>query len=295
MIPAYARKPLLLVAGTAGVIVIGVADYLTGYEVRIFPLYFLPVAFVAWDLSRASTLALAAMSAATWACSNWLAGKVYASSLTWPINVASQLAAFAVVGLLVTELRQRLRSEQDLSRCDSLTSLPNSRAFFERGELLLAIARRSGRPLTLAYLDLDNFKAINDERGHREGDRALNEAAEALRSHFRSSDLVARMGGDEFAALLIDTGVDGARTSLGRVHELVDAAMQRNGWPATVSVGAVCYVRAPLTLEGAIHEADTAMYRAKRSGKNRVHIEVVDLSFGTASDAGDESNHAARH
>lgn len=288
MIPARVRKPLRFVAAMAFAVAVGVVDYVTGYEVRVFPLYFLSIAFVAWDLSAGWTMVMAATSAAIWAGSNWLAGKAYVSPFTWPINIASQLMAFAVVGLLVVELRRRLRLEQDLSRYDSLTSLPNSRAFFERGELLLAIARRSARPLTLAYLDLDNFKAVNDEHGHQEGDRALSETADALRSHFRSSDLVARLGGDEFVALLIDTSANGARTSLGRVHDLVDAAMRRNGWPVTISVGAVCYERAPATLEEAIHEADSVMYLAKRSGKNCVRVDVVDPGAGSASTGGSE-------
>ncbi len=275
------RKNLpIFLAGVLGVLLTGVIDYVTGYEVRLFPLYFLPIAFVAWRLSRPYTLAVSILSSATWAFANFLAGRVYASPFTWPINILSQLVAFGAVGILVSDLRRRLLVEKDLNRQDPLTALLNSRALYERGDMLLAILRRYAKPFTLAYMDLDNFKEINDGRGHLEGDRTLKETARVLKSHFRSSDLVARLGGDEFAVLLFDTGADEARSSLNRVHDLLIAAMDRNGWPVTVSVGAVSYLSAPQTLNEAIHLADSLMYQAKRQGKNRVCIEAVDPAVG---------------
>ncbi len=188
----------------------------------------------------------------------------------------TQLIAFGTVGILVAQVRSKLTLALELSRQDSLTSLPNSRAFYESAELLLAVARRSGGSLTIAYLDLDNFKHVNDERGHQEGDRALKVTADVLKGHFRASDLVARLGGDEFAIMLPDTGADAARTSLERVSALLASSMRGNGWPITVSIGAVFFVCAPATLERAVSGADALMYRAKKTGKNRVHIEVVD-------------------
>jgi diguanylate cyclase (GGDEF)-like protein len=277
---AIGKKLTIFLAGVLGVLLTGVADYVTGYEVRLFPLYFLPIAFVAWRLSRPYTLALSVLSSAIWAFSNFLAGRVYASPFTWPLNILSQLVAFGAVGILVSDLRRRLLLEEDLNRQDPLTSLLNSRAFNEHGDMLLAITRRWAKPFTIAYMDLDNFKEINDVRGHMEGDRALREAAGVLKNHFRSSDLVARLGGDEFAILLFDTGADAARLSLNRVRDLLVAIMSRNGWPVTVSVGAVSYVNAPQTLKEAIHLADSLMYQAKKQGKNRVCIEAIDPATG---------------
>jgi diguanylate cyclase (GGDEF)-like protein len=262
--------------GVVGVAVTGVLDYVTGYEVRLFPLYFLPVAYIAWRMSQVSVLALSALSAAAWACSDWMGGRVYSNPLTYPINIFSQFLAFAIVGILVAKLRATLKEEQELGRRDALTSLSNGRAFYEQGEILLAIARRSGRPLTVAYLDLDNFKQVNDECGHEEGDRALKEVAETLRSNLRSSDLIARLGGDEFGVLLVDTGPEVARASLERVQSRIVSAMRQNQWPVTVSAGAISYMHAPTTLEEAINKADSAMYRAKGAGKSRIDIEVID-------------------
>ncbi|MBI2378976.1 MAG: GGDEF domain-containing protein [Deltaproteobacteria bacterium] len=282
---------LTMLASVLGIVVTGVIDYATGTEIRLFPLYFLPVALVAWNLTRAAAIAAAFLSALAWVVSNSLAGRVYSSPLVWPVNFTSQFLAFGVVAGLVAEVRRRLRAEQDLSRRDGLTGLPNSRAFYERGELLIAVARRSGRPVTLAYLDLDDFKRINDERGHQEGDRALAETAGALRQTLRASDLVARLGGDEFAMLLPDTGPDAAASSLERVREIVASCMRRNSWPATVSVGGAVYLRAPRALEEAIEQADSLMYRAKKAGKDRVHLERVEPRDDPTSSAGPGGAH----
>ncbi len=273
---AFISKPLTLALGIAGTIAIGMIDYITGYEVRIFPLYFLPIALVAWRLSWPFALALSALSSLTWAAANILSGKDYSSPFIWPINMVSQLVAFGTVGVLVSDLHRRLRSEKDLSRKDQLTSLLNSRAFYEQGDMLLAFAHRSNRPVTFVYMDLDNFKAVNDELGHLEGDRALMAVAGVLSGHFRSNDLIARFGGDEFAMLLFDTGQEEAHTSLDRVRDLMAAAMKNNGWPITLSMGAVTYLRMPQTLKEAIHQADSLMFRGKSEGKNQVRIEVGD-------------------
>lgn len=270
--PQIGRLETLLL-GIGGILAIGAIDYATGYEVRLFPLYFLPIAFVGWRLSRPFVLGMAVLSSLTWAAANLLAGKTYTHTTTWPINTLSQLTAFTVIGLLVSDLRRRLRAEEKLSRRDPLTDLPNSRAFYEHGDMLLAIARRTARPVTVAYMDLDNFKQVNDVQGHLEGDRALIEAARVLQGHFRESDLVARLGGDEFASLQVETNLEAARASLERVRDKLVAAMKHNGWPITVSVGGASYSRAPAALEEAIHHADSLMYRAKMEGKNQVCIE----------------------
>jgi diguanylate cyclase (GGDEF)-like protein len=250
------------------------ADYLTGVEIRIYPLYFVPVALGAWQVSRRIGLLLAALSAGGWLASNLLAsGDEYTASV-WGLNTSVQALTFAVVALLIAELRRRLEVERELGRKDPLTLLPNSRAFYERAELLLAGARRSGRPFTIAYLDLDNFKSVNDQHGHREGDSTLKTVAEILLRHTRKSDLVARLGGDEFVIYLPDTGPEAAGISLERIRDLLAAAMRDKGWLITLSVGAVCFARAPATLEQAVQGADSLMYAAKQAGKDRVHIRM---------------------
>jgi diguanylate cyclase (GGDEF)-like protein len=263
-----------LVLCAVAVAAVGLVDYVTGYEIRAYPLYFAPIAFGAWRLPRLWSFLVAVASVMAWAVSNAAAGAQYTEDYVWLINACAHFLAFALIAVLISELRRRLAIERDLSRVDPLTGLANSRAFYERAEVLLAIARRTGAPLTLAYIDLDNFKTVNDEHGHPEGDRALAEVAKVLRTCSRASDIAARLGGDEFAVILHDARPDVAQATLERLRVRVLEAMAENRWPITLSVGALSYPRAPETLEKAVQDADAVMYRVKQAGKDRILVEV---------------------
>ena len=196
-------RPWCTAVAAVGVIgLIAWLDYLTGIWLRIFPLYYLAIAFGAQFISMRAGVLLALLSSVTWMSSNLLAGEHPYGPEIWSLNFLTMTLSFVVVGYLIGRLRQSFERERSLSRRDSLTGLHNSRAFHELGAFAVAGARRAGTPLTLAFIDLDNFKAVNDRLGHHEGDRVLREAGALLAGHFRESDLVARLGGDEFAALL---------------------------------------------------------------------------------------------
>ena len=165
--------------------------------------------------------------------------------------------------------------EQGLSRTDPLTSLLNSRAFYEEGDRLLALCRRKGRPITMAYLDLDNFKAVNDERGHQAGDDLLRRVAALLQASIRPSDLAARLGGDEFAVLLPEVGAPDAAVMLERLRSLLADTLGANQPSVSSSIGGVTFVTAPGSVEEMVHQADSRMYLAKTTGKNRVQLEIA--------------------
>jgi diguanylate cyclase (GGDEF)-like protein len=179
------------------------------------------------------------------------------------------LAAFLVVAYLVAALRERLESERDLSRTDPLTGLANGNAFRERVTLEVARTRRWRRPLTLAYLDLDDFKDVNAEFGQAVGDEVLRTVGVALRSAIRSTDLAARIEGDRFTLLFPETDRPGARvvleSVLGRLHQ----DLIRAGWPVTASIGSVTTIEATST-ESLLRQADHVLYEVKKSGKAAV-------------------------
>ena len=195
-------------AALAAVALVGVIDYATGYEIRLYPLYYVPIAATAWSASKPASLGMCVAGAATWAVSNWLAGSTYSHQSIWAVNVGVQFVGLAVVALLVSELRSRLQREESLSRQDALTGLLNRRAFRERAEMYARLSARSARPVTIAYVDLDHFKSVNDQRGHKEGDRALKRVAAVLEATLRGTDVLARMGGDEFAIVLYDADAE---------------------------------------------------------------------------------------
>jgi diguanylate cyclase (GGDEF)-like protein len=260
-------------------------DHATGVEIRIYPLYFLPIALAAWYGPPGTGWWMPLATTVAWSGSNALSGASRWGGVVWGINTVTQAISFLTIGLLIRELRRRLERERDLSRHDPLTGLRNRRAFHEHGELLAAAAARAGQPLTLAFLDLDNFKHVNDSAGHLEGDRVLRAVADVLRERLRGSDLAARLGGDEFALLLPNTGAPGAQTLLERVRAGVGERMHAERWPVTVSVGAIVYACAPATLEEGLKRADRLMYTAKGQGKNRVYLELAEAERVPPADA----------
>jgi diguanylate cyclase (GGDEF)-like protein len=177
----------------------------------------------------------------------------------------------------------RLKRANALSAIDDLTGLYNSR--FLDGALRREVKRsiRTGRPLSLLFVDLDGFKGINDRYGHLSGSRALVEAAERIQSGARETDLVARFGGDEFSLILPDTGRAGAMLVARRVRERVAShpflAREGVGYRLTASVGAATLCDAAGTSELLLAAADAAMYRVKGRGKDG--IEMAD--FGPPS------------
>jgi GGDEF domain-containing protein len=172
---------LTLAVAAAGVVVIGGIDYATGTEYRVFALYYLPLSLIAWRLGLGWTLGAVAVCTASWFSSNYLAGLRYSDAVVWTVNVAMQGASLLVVGVLITRLGSGPEREQHLSRIDPLTSLLNVRAFDEEADRVLAQCRRYDRAVTLAYLDIDGFKAVNDTLGHAGGDAVLHRTADWLR------------------------------------------------------------------------------------------------------------------
>lgn len=163
--------------------------------------------------------------------------------------------------------RHRLFSAlRSLSLIDDLTGLYNRRGFADLGEQYLKLARRSGRGVTMVYLDLDRFKTINDSLGHHVGDRALLKVADILRATFRRSDIIARLGGDEFGVLALEAADESAELLVERLRERVVDFNESSAEPfqLAVSIGMAHHDDDPkVRLEDMVAEADAAMYREK--------------------------------
>jgi diguanylate cyclase (GGDEF)-like protein len=272
----------LLAVGTTGLV--GLLDYATGVELRVFPLYFVPVGLIAWRSGRAAGIALACLGIATWELSNRLAGMRYDSRFVEVWNVLVQWGALVAFGVLNARLGKMVLQERTLSRVDALTGVANTRGFFDALTSEVKRARRHGRPLTLAYVDLDNFKQVNDRHGHQAGDDVLVLFANLLRQGSRDADRPARLGGDEFALLLPETTAEGARTLLDRLQRGLRAEMAARGWPVTASVGAVAFTAVPESEDEIVRQADAVMYEVKQSGKNAIRVVEVPAQAAVSED-----------
>jgi diguanylate cyclase (GGDEF)-like protein len=157
-----------------------------------------------------------------------------------------------------------------------LTELLNMRAFYDLAYVEVNRARRFKRPFTVAYMDVDNFKMVNDQFGHETGNILLRLIADTLKANIRAIDLTARLGGDEFVILLGETGSESAHVVFSKLQEQIIDAFDRNRWPVTLSIGAVTYNKPPDTIDDMLRKTDKLMYSAKNSGKNKIIYELVD-------------------
>ena len=157
---------------------------------------------------------------------------------------------------------------------DALTGVANRRHFYDLADSEINRLKRYGHPFTVCYIDIDNFKQINDTFGHGEGDNLLRLIAESIISNMRRTDVVGRLGGDEFALLMPETGADVALNVVGKVLALQGIA-QKRGLTITLSIGMVVYLSPPENVEEMIKRADALMYSVKTGGKNNIKYEVV--------------------
>jgi diguanylate cyclase (GGDEF)-like protein len=168
---------------------------------------------------------------------------------------------------------------------DPLTGIANRRAFLQDGETQLKRQATDPRPTAVMLLDLDNFKSINDRFGHAIGDRVLQAFAQVGNACVRRMDLFGRLGGEEFATLLVDTTRDRALAVAEQIRSsFAAAAIEVEGKPvvATVSIGVVISNDAVLDLSTLLAQADHALYRAKDNGRNRIEIASIELILDRA-------------
>ena len=265
-------KTFIMLTGLLAVAGLGALDFYTGPEISFAVFYLLPVTVSAWFAGASVGALIAEASTLSWLSADVMEAKAAYSHLLIPYwNAAVRLGLFLIVTFSVSALKRALT----YARTDYLTGIANGRAFVDLAGHELARARRSARPVTLAYLDVDNFKQVNDRLGHSTGDRLLRLVARMLRANVRATDAVARLGGDEFVILYPETSAEGARTALELLLDTLTRAVRRHRWPVTFSIGAVTFSRMPPNVEAMLNQADEVMYDAKRTGKNRLCQRVA--------------------
>lgn len=269
------RSGTAMVCVLLGLMFAGVIDYITGVEIRAYPLYFLPLCIAAWHFGKIPTTLIVFITTAIWIGSKLLSELHYSAPYIFPINAFTQLTTFGFVAALIFYARSLLDREKLAASTDRTTGLTNSRGFYPLVTLAVATCRRGARPLTLAYIDIDNFKCVNDHFGHQRGDALLIEVAHILKSSLRASDVVARLGGDEFAVCLPETSSSQAAPLLERIRAKLATVMPDSECKVSASIGAVCWKVPPDNVETMLIAADQVMYQVKGQGKNRVELVLA--------------------
>jgi diguanylate cyclase (GGDEF)-like protein len=220
-----------------------------------------------------------------WAPDNHLFGSVWLTVLSFEALLFTISIAFILLAMAKerTELRHRTAA-----LVDPLTGIANRRSFLQ--DAMQLAKRHSGKPLPTAVLliDLDHFKSINDRFGHALGDRVLEIFSDAARKSVRSTDLLGRLGGEEFAAVLHDTSRDKAMAVAERIREsFAHAAQDVDGRPvgATLSIGLAYCEEAALDVPELLAQSDQALYFAKERGRNRVEVASLDMIMDRRPDA----------
>lgn len=198
------------------------------------------------------------------------------------INLAIYYTLFTWIGTtaLLMLRRQQWKVFQlemrhiEEARTDPLTGLYNRRLIYELGPKQLDLARRQDLPLVIVVIDIDRFKSVNDRHGHEVGDVVLRAVSDALRKTLRGCDVIGRVGGEEFAGLLVDSTVDDAKHIADRLLESVRALRfaEHPHLRVTVSIGLSCSAEPGETFQTLLRDADRAMLRAKQEGRNCYRI-----------------------
>ena len=252
---------------------IGWLDFASGVYLSFALFYLVPIGFVTSYSGRGSGILVAIVCASV-----GLVGDVYQHEAGFlPIwNAAMRLGVFIVVAIVLARLREAHQRERELARTDPLTGVANYRWFGEEAQREMYSSRRYGGPLSLAYIDLDGFKSVNDEHGHGAGDSVLRVVADTLRESLRPTDLVARPGGDEFAVLLPHTDCASAELALDRV--LIRLADDPAAMGVGFSIGVIQLHNTVGSIDDLLGAADERMYTAKAAKKQ--------ASIGGGTEAG---------
>ena len=271
--------PVLLAIGLVVIAALCVLQVTEGTRVSVAEFFLVPVAAVGWfagSLAYGVTAALIATAATA-------SVTLHVDPRTALAHVLAAAAARLVLYLVVLVALRAMRRLQDeheqAALTDPVTRTANARGLRARAAGELERARRYGRPLSLLYLDIDDFKAVNDRFGHEAGDRVLVDVGHALHCTVRTVDTVARLGGDEFAVLMPETAAVAAGAAAERSRSELTRLTTPDGQAVRCSIGVATFTQPPGSVTELMQAADLLMYAAKSGGKDR--IEKAELGSGS--------------
>lgn len=187
----------------------------------------------------------------------------------WLLNAFARSVTFTVIGRVIAKVWR----EREFSRRDMLTSLANRLEFTEKFSIEQARSERSGKSYSLLFIDIDQFKSLNDEQGHHTGDEALKALSVILTNNSRTGDVVSRFGGDEFALLFPETDATSCSMLANRIIEVAKTEFKNKSWPIALSVGCVTGSGSSQSIEELLQIADGKMYSMKKEARTQLRSD----------------------
>lgn len=281
VLPAlHARGPAArrigVIAGGAVLLLVVLMVPLLPPDLPLVTVMLLPVLGVTWYGGRWAGVWAAFAASGGRLLMDLATGAPYSAPSVTFWNFIISLLLYLLAARVVPVLRETVYRDRELATTDPLTTLGNRRFFSELAAIELNRTRRYKRPLALVYLNLDAFEKFNERFGYAEGDALLVLLASVIRGRLRTSDVVARIAGDEFAVLLPETGTEGARVAAGKIRQNLADAVQRAGYAITFSMAVIAFEEGPVTLEGLLRQADALMASIKREGGDAIQHEVYE-------------------
>ncbi len=273
-------KVVIFMISLIWVSLIGYIDYCTGFEISFSIIFLAPIIFVTWYAGWLIGLLTSLACAVTWLVADIQSFHYYSHPAIPVWNAAVRLMFFIIISNLLSKLHHRYEIEKQLATTDPLTGALNRRIFYSSLASEVSRCQRYGRTFTLALIDLDNFKSVNDTLGHTVGDDVLNAVVSTIKSCTRLTDITARIGGDEFALIFPEMNREAAGLAMEKIREALLSCMTDNNWPITFSIGVTIFISPPQDIEQAITFTDDLMYKVKKQGKNGVAFDEFSSVTG---------------
>lgn len=272
LVDLYAKHPrwAAVLAGAALLLVLSLLYLVPSYVSAVRVLYILPIWLATRMGGRISGLALVVLCTLTGGIAEWRLD--HGPQEVLAINLLLRFGSLLVVMLLIAQVEFALQKHQRMALTDPLTGLLNRHALAEYAKRVFDRAFLRNESMTVVVIDCDGFKLLNDNYGHQAGDHVLNVLARSLEGQTRKSDLIARIGGDEFAVVLQNTGLDEAKQIMNRVDISFTRAVRDLGYEAGLSIGYGESGADDSDLESVIDRADKSMYEHKQFKRAAVFL-----------------------
>jgi len=260
------------------IMLIGYYDYQTGAQISMMLLYTVTILVSSRYCGKIEGIIVAVFAASSWLIVNLLHQVPGRSAIIISWDFLTRLGVFILIAYAVSlqsQLRRALEREKLRADTDRLTGLLNTGAFRERVEQEILRAQRYKHPLSLAYIDMDNFKQVNDLQGHARGDKLLQQVSETIVNNIRKIDIAGRIGGDEFSICLPETDDEQVCKAIDKLVKALDTMTSQSGWQVTTSIGVVTCTEICESYDALLGKADKLMYVAKEKGKNAAEFETI--------------------